>query len=229
MAHLPEEHEHASFQPADGFVNLDLGRAAASAATAGYEALRSSTTSSGMASASQLAYALSASRMWRMSRDRWPHAEACGLHEDGTLRASDPLVDTLHPVVETPSPGIYSVRYEWPDQLEPQCQQALVEAARAGSAHGPVGLLFILAPRICELSPTVRVFWRSVVSNPRLHVSAIAVVTCSWAIEVEALGFEVTNALSGRPLRVGTFETEAPALAWMVRAVHPDVPAQRRG
>jgi hypothetical protein len=157
-------------------------------------------------------------------RDPWPHALASGIRGPGMLRASSSPVDVLLPAVERLSPNVLAIRYEWPDQLEPQWQRALVEAARARSAAGPVGLLFILTPRICELSPIVRVFWRRVLRDPELRVSAIAVVTSSWAIEVEALGFEVTNALSGQPLRVGTFEAEADALAWVARAVRVEQP-----
>ena len=137
----------------------------------------------------------------------------------GTLRALRLLVVISPPVVEAPAPGILSVRYEWPEHLEPEWQRPLVEAAGVESAQGPVALLFSLAPRICALAPTVRVFWRTVVCDPRLRITAIAVVTASWAVEVEARGFGVTNALSGRPLRVRTFRHEPAATAWLARVV----------
>lgn len=136
------------------------------------------------------------------------------------------LVVISPPVVAAPAPGILSVRYEWPEHLEPEWQQALVEAARAESTRGPVGLLFSLAPRICAVAPTVRGFWRSVVCDPRLRITAMAVVTTSWAVEVEARGFGVTNALSGTSLRVGTFRHEPAATAWLIRVVQDAHPSE---
>ena len=129
--------------------------------------------------------------------------------------------------IENPAQGVLVVRYEWPDQLEPQWQQAVVEAVGVQSAFGPVGLLFILAPRICVLAPNVRVFWRTVVRNPQLRIAALAVVTASWAVEVETQGFEITNALSGRDLRVATFRQEAAARAWVLQVVRPEHEARQ--
>jgi hypothetical protein len=82
-----------------------------------------------------------------------------------------------------------------------------------------VGLIFVLAPRIHRLEPAVRGFWRGVVQDPALRLRAMAVVTASWAVEVEARGFGVTNALSGRPLQLAVFEEEGDAAAWMARAI----------
>jgi hypothetical protein len=134
-------------------------------------------------------------------------------------------MSAVHPVVEAPAPGVLSIRYEWPEQLAPQWQRELVERARASSAAGPVGLAFVLAPRICEIAPNVRGFWRRVVSDPQLRLAAFAVITTSWAVEVEARGFGITNSLSGARLRVETFGDEAEAMAWLVGTLRLQQPA----
>ncbi len=122
------------------------------------------------------------------------------------------------PTFETPTPGILLVRYEWPHHLAPEAQGELLEAMRAASAAGPVGLVFSIGSLIREIAPSVRVFWRRVVTDPSLRITAMAVVTDSWAIGVEAEGFSVTNEMDGASVRVATFEDLRDGMAWVERA-----------
>ena len=64
-------------------------------------------------------------------------------------------------------------------------------------------------------------FWRTITGDRRYRIGAVAVVTRSWAVEVAAGGFGVTNALSGAPLRVQTFTDEHEAVAWASAVVRP--------
>jgi hypothetical protein len=122
------------------------------------------------------------------------------------------------PTVSTPSPGIVLVRYEWPHHLVPDVQGEFLESVRAASAEGPVAIVFSIGTLIREIAPSVRVFWRRVVTDPSLRISAMAVVTESWAVGVETEGFGVTNEMDGALVRVATFENEADGIAWAERA-----------
>jgi len=87
-----------------------------------------------------------------------------------------------------------------------------------------VGVVFVLADRICEVAPSVRGFWRKVVSDPAYRISAMAVVTTSWAVEVEAMGFAAIIARIGAPLLVATFGEEHEGIAWAARSARPTQP-----
>ena len=128
------------------------------------------------------------------------------------------------PIVETRAPGVVVGRYEWPYLLLPELQGELLACSLAASAHGPVGMVFVLADRICEVAPTVRGFWRKVVSDPAYRISAMAIVTTSWAVEVEAMGFAAIISRIGAPLRVEVFREEHEGLTWaagVVRSTQP--------
>jgi len=125
------------------------------------------------------------------------------------------------PHVEQPAPGVLLVRYEWREQLEAAWQGELLQLARAAAADGPVALVFVLAERLREIPPTVRVFWRTTVGDRSHRIAAVGVVTRSWGVEVNAMGFGVTNTLSGAPVRVETFREEADAVAWASAQVRP--------
>lgn len=137
--------------------------------------------------------------------------------------------------VETPAPGVLLVRYEWPHHLAPDAQGEFLDRVLAASAAGPVGIVFAVGDRIREIPPDVRVFWRRVVTDPALRISAIAVVTECWAVAIEAEAFGVTNKLDGAPVRVATFEREHDAIAWAERMrarsrftpVRPPAPPRR--
>ena len=123
------------------------------------------------------------------------------------------------PAVEIRAPGVVVARYEWPHQLLPELQGDCLACALAASARGPVGLVFVLAERICEVAPSVRGFWRKVVSDPAFRITAMAIVTTSWAVEVEAMGFAAIIERIGSPLRVATFGEEHEGIAWVARTV----------
>jgi hypothetical protein len=123
------------------------------------------------------------------------------------------------PVIEVAAPGVLLVRCEWPHHLEPEMQGEILAEARRASERGPVGLVFMLQERICEIAPTVRGFWRRVMNDPSLRVAALAVVTGSWAVEVEAQGFGVTTRMAGDALQVSTFSRERDGIAWAAAAV----------
>lgn len=125
------------------------------------------------------------------------------------------------PSVEELAPGVLAVRYEWRDQLGAESQAELLELSRAGSSGGPIALVFVLADRIRDIPPTVRVFWRTITADPRYRIAAMAVVTASWGVEVSTAGFGVTSALSGAPLKVQAFREERDAVAWASGVVRP--------
>jgi len=124
-------------------------------------------------------------------------------------------------VVEARQPGVLVIRYEWPDHLAAECQVELLELSRAASGSGPVALVFVLADRLRAIPPTVRGFWRTLCADRAFRIGAVAVVTSSWAVEVETTGFGVTHALSGAPLPVQSFRDEHQAVAWAAAAARP--------
>lgn len=121
------------------------------------------------------------------------------------------------PVVETRAPGLVVARYEWPHLLLPRWQGELVACAQAASETGPIGVVFVLAERICEVSPIVRGFWRRVVSDPASRIAAVAIVSGSWAVEVEAMAFASTIERLGASVRVATFLEEPEGIEWAAR------------
>jgi hypothetical protein len=123
------------------------------------------------------------------------------------------------PIIEAVTPGVLLVRCEWPHHLEPEMQGEILASVQEAADAGPVGLVFVLHERICEIAPTVRGFWRRVTSDPSLRLAALAVVTGSWAAEVEAQGFGVTSRMAGAPLQVATFTREKDGIAWAAQAV----------
>jgi hypothetical protein len=133
------------------------------------------------------------------------------------------------PVIEAAAPGVLLVRCEWPHHLEPEMQGEILAEARGASERGPVGLVFVLQERICEIAPTVRGFWRRVMSDPSLRLAALAVVTGSWAVEVEAQGFGVTTRMAGGDLQVATFARERDGIAWAASAVAAQGAAPAQG
>ncbi|MCM2333697.1 MAG: hypothetical protein NDI82_07100 [Anaeromyxobacteraceae bacterium] len=133
------------------------------------------------------------------------------------------------PHVEEPAPGVLLIRYEWREQLEAAWQGELLTLARAAAASGPVALVFVLAERLREIPPTVRVFWRTAVADRGHGIAAVGVVTRSWGVEVNAMGFGVTNTLSGASVRVETFREEGDAVAWAASQARPAMPAAAGG
>lgn len=123
------------------------------------------------------------------------------------------------PKIEAAAAGVLLVRCEWPHHLEPEMQGEILASVRGASDAGPVGLVFVLHERICEIAPTVRGFWRRVMGDPRLRLAALAVVTGSWAAEVEAQGFGVTTRMAGADLQVATFTREPEGIAWAAAQV----------
>jgi hypothetical protein len=123
------------------------------------------------------------------------------------------------PKIEAVAAGVLLVRCEWPHHLEPEMQGEILASAHCAAGAGPVGLVFVLHERICEIAPTVRGFWRRVMSDPSLRLAAMAVVTGSWAAEVEAQGFGVTTRMAGADLQVATFTREREAVAWATAQV----------
>lgn len=120
----------------------------------------------------------------------------------------------LVPVLEAPSPGLLVARCEWPHQLLPEAQGEVLRRCLAESARGPVGLVFVLAERIREVPAAVRPFWRRALARPDLRVAAMAIVTASWCVEVEAMAFGVTAAMHGDGPRVAVFLEEEVGVEW---------------
>ena len=120
----------------------------------------------------------------------------------------------LIPGVEVRAPGLLIVRYEWPHLLLPEVQGEILVRCRAESRLAPLGLVFLLADRIHEVPASVRPFWRGMVEHPQIRIAAMAIVTTSWTVEVEAMAFSVTNAMHGGGPRVAVFREEHEGVAW---------------
>ena len=123
------------------------------------------------------------------------------------------------PVVESRAGGVLVARYDWPHLLLPEMQGELVACALEASARDPVGIVFVLSSRICEVSPVVRTFWRKTLSAPALRISAMTIVTGSWAVEVEAMGFGVAIERLATPVRVAVFRDERRGIIWATQAL----------
>ncbi len=122
------------------------------------------------------------------------------------------------PTVEAAGPGVLIVRCDWPHHLEPEMQGDLLERLR-GTAPERGGLVYVLNDRICEIAPTVRGFWRRVMTDPAHPLAAMAIVTGSWAVEVEAQSLAVTSRMSGADLQVASFNDERDGVDWIGRVV----------
>jgi hypothetical protein len=131
------------------------------------------------------------------------------------------------PIIEPAAQGVLLVRCDWPHHLEPEMQGEILASMHGAADAGPVGLVFVLHERICEIAPTVRAFWRRVMGDPGLRLAAMAVVTGSWAAEVEAQGFGVTSRMAGASLQVATFTRERDGVAWAAQAVTGATPPAR--
>jgi hypothetical protein len=124
------------------------------------------------------------------------------------------VVPSPIPTVERPAAGLLLARCEWEASLLPAAQLRLVAQLREASAAGPAGLIFVLAERIHAVPHPVRAFWRRIAGEASVRLAAMAIVTRSWAVETEALGFATIAARLGLGLRLEVFAEERDAVDW---------------
>jgi hypothetical protein len=116
---------------------------------------------------------------------------------------------------ETPTPGMFVVRYEAPGDMEPALQHPLVDAIRAASRIRPVVIVFVVGERIRSVDFAVPGYWIKVLADPAVNVGAMVMVTRSLAVEIAAKSFGAATRFRQHPLEIRVFDEEKAAIAWV--------------
>lgn len=111
--------------------------------------------------------------------------------------------------------GIFIVRYDSLDALDPAHQRDLVASLRAASVVAPIGVVFIVANSVQAVGPEVPEFWITVTADKGVRIAAIAVVTPNPAVSVATRGFSTANILKDTTVAVKPFPEEGAALEWV--------------
>ena len=111
--------------------------------------------------------------------------------------------------------GVFTVRYGGVEDLSPRNQQELEGALRAASLVSPVGLVFVVAPGVKVIDPSVPAYWLGVTGDPLIRIAAMAIVTANPGVSIATRGFAVANTLRDRKVLVKPFPEEAAAQAWV--------------
>lgn len=111
--------------------------------------------------------------------------------------------------------GIFVVRYDSLDALDPAHQRDLVASLRAASVVAPIGVVFVVANHVQAVGPEVPEFWITVTSDKGVRIAAIAVVTPNPAVSVATRGFSTANILKDTTVAVKPFPEEGAALEWV--------------
>jgi hypothetical protein len=120
---------------------------------------------------------------------------------------------------EQHAPGVFLVRYRERNDLAPANQDRLVEAIRAASLAGPVGVVFDVGPAVSWIDVTVPTFWLQTIADRRVRIGAMAIVTGSLAVELAVGGFALASSLRRSELQVKTFPAQFAAQAWVRAAI----------
>jgi len=111
--------------------------------------------------------------------------------------------------------GVFTVRYAGADDLSPRNQQELEGALRAASLLNPVGIVFVVAPGVKVIDPSVPAYWLGVTGDQFIRIAAMAIVTTNPGVSIATRGFAVANTLRDRRVLVKPFPEEAAAQAWV--------------
>ncbi len=112
------------------------------------------------------------------------------------------------------APGLFAVRYETPQDLEPDQQRPLIRDIELASAKGPVGIVFQVGPSVTSVTLAVPSFWIEVTGRKELRIAAMAIVTRALSVRMAARGFALSNRIRGISTQIETFEALEPALQW---------------
>jgi len=115
---------------------------------------------------------------------------------------------------ETPTPGMFLVRYEVPSDMEPGRQGPLIDAIRAGSRIRPVVIVFVIGEQVRSVDFAVPGFWIKVLADPTVNVGAMVMVTGSLAVEIAAKSFGAATKFRQHPLEIRVFDEERAATSW---------------
>lgn len=118
-------------------------------------------------------------------------------------------------VPELLEPGLFVVRYETVEDLEPARQRRVVEQLRQAAAEGSTGIVFVVSPAVRSIEASVPKFWLGVTGEATYGLRALAVVAESLGVRIAARGFSVANALRAVPVAVDAFEDLPAATAWV--------------
>ena len=110
--------------------------------------------------------------------------------------------------------GLFLVRYDEPGDVEPAKQERLVSAINARPPESPSAIVFVLAEGVQFVNLDVPAFWLKFTSDSATRLSAIAVVSKSFAISIATRAFAVRNRLARLQISVRHFEGEQEAVAW---------------
>lgn len=111
--------------------------------------------------------------------------------------------------------GVFTVRYEAPEDLSPERQKALEAALREASLARPIGIVFVVGPSVKMVDPSVPAYWLGVTGDRLIKMAAMAIVTTNAGVSIATRGFSVANTLKDRSLKVKPFPDEAAAQAWV--------------
>jgi hypothetical protein len=115
--------------------------------------------------------------------------------------------------------GVFTVRYDSPEDLSPERQLALEAALREASLLSPVGVVFIVGPTVKFVDPDVPAYWLAVTEDRLIQIAAMAIVTTNAGVSIATRGFAVANTLRDRPLRAKPFPDEPAAQAWVAEVL----------
>jgi hypothetical protein len=111
--------------------------------------------------------------------------------------------------------GVFTVRYQAPDDLSPSRQRELEGALRAASLVGPVGLVFVVGGGVKVVDPVVPAYWLGLTGDELIRIAAMAIVTSNPGVSIATRGFSVANTLRDHQVQVRPFQEEAEAQAWV--------------
>ncbi len=115
--------------------------------------------------------------------------------------------------------GVFVVRYSSREALAPGRQVALEAALREASVAGPVGVVFVVAPEVRDVSHEVPDYWIGITADRRVQIAAMAVVTPNPAVSVATRGFSAANILKDTAVSVRPFPDERSATEWVASEV----------
>jgi len=112
------------------------------------------------------------------------------------------------------APGLFLVRYDASEDLQPAKQADLVKALEAVPVPLPVAIVFALGPGVRGVDMDVPTFWLSVTGRRELRLRAMGIVTDSIAVKVAVQGFALANGIRGQEIAVKSFHDAELALEW---------------